>query len=164
MVSDRVYRKGRNEQEACEELRRCAGTQFDPELVEEFIQMVSNRHDLRDARTRGVSKKAAGSIGQQIERLVTALDSRDIAGLQTLAGRLKSSARKYGVSEVAEKAAHLEDALEANQDVIEVLKTANELVDLCRRTQHAYLGGVADGVSAGPLVNPDASRDVPNSV
>src|SRR5579864_344708 len=37
MVSDRVYRKGRPPEQAMVELRRCAGTQFDPELVERFI-------------------------------------------------------------------------------------------------------------------------------
>jgi len=142
MVSDRSYRKGRSPQDAYEELRRCAGTQFDPELVEHFVQTVSRRDDLQDARVRGVSKKAAGSIGAQIERLVTALDVRDTAGLQALAGRLKSSAEKNGVSEVAEKAAHLEDAVETDEDVIEILKAANELVDLCRATQSAYIEGI----------------------
>lgn len=43
LVSDRVYRKGRSHEEACAELRRCAGTQFDPELVERFIQCTSPR-------------------------------------------------------------------------------------------------------------------------
>ena len=36
MISDRVYRKGRPYQAALEELERCAGTQFDPEVVEAF--------------------------------------------------------------------------------------------------------------------------------
>lgn len=143
MVSDRSYRKGRSAKEAYEELRRCAGTQFDPELVEHFIQTVSARDDLRDARLRGVSKKAAGSIGRQIERLIIALDSRDTTGLQALAGRLKASAEKNGVSEVARKAGSLETAVETNQDVIEILKAANELIDLCRATQSAYLEGVS---------------------
>jgi len=148
MVSDRAYRKGRSPREAYKELRRCAGTQFDPELVERFIQTVSQRNDLRDERMHGVSKKAAGSIGRQIERLVTALDSRDTAGLQVLAGRLKSSAEKYGVSEVAEKAGHLETAAESNQDAIEILKAANELIDLCRATQNAFLEGVESDAAA----------------
>jgi diguanylate cyclase (GGDEF)-like protein len=143
MVSDRPYRKGRSSREAYEELRRCAGTQFDPELVERFIQTVSERDDLRDTRGRGVSKKAAGSIGQQIERLVTALDDRDMAGLRILAGRLKSSAERCGVGEVADKAAELETALASDEGIIDILKTANELIDLCRATQGAYLHEVA---------------------
>lgn len=36
MVADRPYRRGRSEQEAMLELRRCAGTQFDPRIVEAF--------------------------------------------------------------------------------------------------------------------------------
>ncbi len=39
MVSDRCYRKGRSHEEAVAELRRCAGGQFDPELVERFISV-----------------------------------------------------------------------------------------------------------------------------
>lgn len=149
MVSDRVYRKGRTPQEAYEELKACAGTQFDPELVERFIQTVSQRSDLREGRMQGVSKKAAGSIGRQIERLMTALDSRDRAGLHALAGRLKSTAEKYGVSEVADKAGYLETAVENDQDVLEILKAANELIDLCRATQSAYISGVeADTATA----------------
>jgi len=38
MVSDRSYRKGLPHEEAINELRRCAGAQFDPELVELFIR------------------------------------------------------------------------------------------------------------------------------
>ena len=43
MVSDRVYRKGRSKEEAFAELRRCAGRQFDPELVERFIEVATAR-------------------------------------------------------------------------------------------------------------------------
>jgi diguanylate cyclase (GGDEF)-like protein len=37
MVSDRPYRRGRSATEATAELRRCAGTQFDPAVVEAFL-------------------------------------------------------------------------------------------------------------------------------
>lgn len=36
MISDRVYRKGMSYEEARAELHRCAGTQFDPQVVEAF--------------------------------------------------------------------------------------------------------------------------------
>jgi two-component system cell cycle response regulator len=37
MVSDRPYRRGRSAATAMDELRRCAGTQFDPAVVEAFV-------------------------------------------------------------------------------------------------------------------------------
>lgn len=40
MTSDRPYRKAMPVSEAIEELRRCTGTQFDPNLVEKFIMIV----------------------------------------------------------------------------------------------------------------------------
>lgn len=40
MTSDRPYRKAMSHAEAVAELRRCAGTQFDPELVERFIALL----------------------------------------------------------------------------------------------------------------------------
>jgi len=37
MISDRVYRAGRPPEEAQEELRRCTGTQFEPDVVEALL-------------------------------------------------------------------------------------------------------------------------------
>jgi diguanylate cyclase (GGDEF)-like protein len=41
MTHDSVYRKAICHEEAMDELKRCAGTQFDPKLVEIFIEMTS---------------------------------------------------------------------------------------------------------------------------
>jgi len=40
MISDRVYRPGMPVEDAIKELKRCAGTQFDPGIVNEFISML----------------------------------------------------------------------------------------------------------------------------
>ena len=40
ITTDRPYRKSRSVQEALAELRRCAGTDFDPEVVEALVSVV----------------------------------------------------------------------------------------------------------------------------
>lgn len=43
MTSDRPYRKAMSSEEAINELIRCAGTQFDPEIVEVFVKILKER-------------------------------------------------------------------------------------------------------------------------
>jgi len=45
MTSERPYKGAMSHEEAVRELRRCAGTQFDPRLVEEFIQLLARSGD-----------------------------------------------------------------------------------------------------------------------
>jgi signal transduction histidine kinase/HD-GYP domain-containing protein (c-di-GMP phosphodiesterase class II) len=43
MVSDRPYRTAMDVDEAVEELRRCSGTQFDPKVVEQLVEILRRR-------------------------------------------------------------------------------------------------------------------------
>jgi diguanylate cyclase (GGDEF)-like protein len=43
MTSDRPYRAGMSVEDACAELERCAGTQFDPKVVRFFVEEVRRR-------------------------------------------------------------------------------------------------------------------------
>ena len=45
MVNGRVYKKAISKEEAIKELRRNAGKQFDPKLVEKFIQVLENKYE-----------------------------------------------------------------------------------------------------------------------
>ncbi|MGN6367679.1 MAG: diguanylate cyclase [Phycisphaerae bacterium] len=49
MISDRPYRKGMPHKEACDELLRCAGTQFDLDLVGKFIATLDARKADRES-------------------------------------------------------------------------------------------------------------------
>jgi two-component system, cell cycle response regulator len=48
MTSDRPYREPISEAEAIAELRRCAGTQFDPMVVEAFCRVIAREHPATD--------------------------------------------------------------------------------------------------------------------
>lgn len=140
MVSNRVYRRARSRDEAFAELRRCAGTQFDPQLVERFIEIVGSEPELIEPQSSTVSRELALNIGLQIEGLSTALDKQDIGGLRILAGRLKAVASNHGITDIAEHAARLEGDVESDTDLLNVLGAAHELLDLCRSTQKSHVG------------------------
>ena len=140
MTSDRVYRRGRSHAEAVEELRRCAGTQFDPELVERFVESLAHYRRPEGTSLPSVTKGTALQIGLQIERLAEAVDNRDTEGLQTLASRLCLTARHNGVDSIAEAAERL-DALagDASTEWVQLLGLTGQLLSLCRATQNALL-------------------------
>lgn len=53
MVSDRAYRKGMPQAAAFAELRRCAGMQFDPTIVSEFIRILEENPNLGKTTSSG---------------------------------------------------------------------------------------------------------------
>ena len=133
------YRAGMSPRNAFEELRKNSGTQFDPELVERFIQIIKIRGDELLNNSLEVSKEAALSIGLQIERLSIAIDNRDKDGITAIATRLQETARKHGADEFAQKALEITEELKVEADLYEVVRATNELIDLCRVTQRTLL-------------------------
>lgn len=63
MTNDRSYRRAKSPEEAIQELKRRAGTQFDPFIVSEFIQML--KENPQDCMTRPENAPAAdGKISE----------------------------------------------------------------------------------------------------
>ena len=62
MINDRPYRKGMPISKAIEELKSCAGSQFDPYIVSEFIRLVSEKY--ADSLAADSKQRAAdGGVG-----------------------------------------------------------------------------------------------------
>jgi diguanylate cyclase (GGDEF)-like protein/PAS domain S-box-containing protein len=156
IVADRHYRKGRSQQEAFRELRRCAGTQFDPLLVEHFIKVIEENDRSRPATGGGLSKETVLDIGLQIERLASALDMRDYANLGVMARQLAGTAARGGAVEIAELATRMESSATDDPDLMAILQLTSELLDVCRSTQSAFLARADDTLPAGQQALPSA--------
>jgi hypothetical protein len=139
IVSDRVYRKGRSRDEAIAELRRCAGLQFDPDVVEKLNEVLHERPDLALSSTSGISKSAALQIGLHIERLAEAVDARDLKQLSAVADRLGTTAAHVGIDAISQAAKEVAEFAGAEPELADVVQRTSELLDLCRATQNAFL-------------------------
>ena len=134
MVTDRVYRKGRSHDAAVEELRKCAGTQFDPALVEAFAEMSARRAEV-DQRAPSDAESAVARVQEQAERLAMALEAQDLSLLRAMAGRMVVTAGHDGLNDIAKVARELEKSAACQTDPTQVLGQVNELLQLCRSAE-----------------------------
>lgn len=132
MTSDRVYRQGRSRDDAFAELRRCAGTQFDPQLVERFIKAVMAREASQRHRNSSINPHTALMIRLDVERLACAVEARNISMLTELARRVAAAAGDDGLLQVAECASELERSATGQGDPEAITRLTDELLKLCR--------------------------------
>ena len=142
MVTDRVYRAGRSPEAAFEELRRCAGSQFDAELVERFINMqVGWRLDSRHGQS-DLAGKLAISIGQQTERIIRSFETRQRAPLQEQLNELARTAKDSDLPAIAGLSAQLTPLLADIRDEDEwkqLLPIVQDLIEMCLSIQRAHI-------------------------
>ncbi|HHN45941.1 MAG TPA: response regulator [Planctomycetes bacterium] len=56
ITSSRPYSQARSREEAIQELRRCAGSQFDPQVVEAFVEILQDEDRRRKERQKALSR------------------------------------------------------------------------------------------------------------
>ncbi len=129
MVSDRVYREKMSQEEAFLELQRNAGTQFDPELVQRIIRVVSDKVENVKTEQCLVSRDAVIQLNEQMERLVRLIDQLDYDGLGVLAAQLQETAIQERGLEVVDLTCQLQNAARV-VDLVEATYLTNRLRDL----------------------------------
>jgi len=65
ITSSRSYRKAKSAEEAIEEIRKCAGTQFDPRVVEAFIRVVRKHNIIQGINSSIKIKKKKGNVSRK---------------------------------------------------------------------------------------------------
>ncbi len=135
MVSDRVYRKARTDDEACAELRHWAGRQFDPELVEHFIYTLGVSQARQQKPLNSMLGQTTLLLRLQIERLACAVDARDIATAASTAADLVRMASKDSQTRIAELAGAIEQSKAGDGSLPHLIELTNELLGLCRSAQ-----------------------------
>jgi hypothetical protein len=135
MVSERPYHRPRSRAEAFTELRRCAGKQFDPDLVERLIAAVESSDHARQLKQTDMPNRTALRVRLEIERLACALDDRDLTLLTAMAGHIAAVASKDGLPQIAQVATSLQKSAHDQTDLEGILKLTNELLELARSPQ-----------------------------
>ena len=131
MVSHRPYRKACSYEAAYQELRRCAGTQFDPELVEHFIGVVQARDESRRDGDASVSNSVKLEIGREVETLLIAVNTASWSDLSLSADHVASLATKYGLDPIAAVAKDIQIAAVENPGQMEIMQLASKLLGVC---------------------------------
>lgn len=147
IISDRVYRKGRGREFAFAELRRCAGTQFDPAMVERLISIVSGNGPVQRQSEETRAQQGTIRMGALAEKLATAVQSRDGRTVSSVANELQILARDDGLSGLADQAYGLHQAAHEGLNWEDVVAKSVHLLEECRHPRRQDRSFVDQGTA-----------------
>jgi diguanylate cyclase (GGDEF)-like protein/PAS domain S-box-containing protein/putative nucleotidyltransferase with HDIG domain len=153
MVSDRPYRSGCTPEEAFRELRRCAGVQFDPRLVEHFIKRICESRTPSIVPEAVVSSQLAVELGLRLEALSLALDKGDVSGLSKLAEQIRGLAEAADWDQLEASAVRVQQATVSDEPQLkDILAQTQDLLQLCRAAQQGLVQPGEENAPAEDLI------------
>ncbi len=148
MVSDRPYRNGMPIQDALNELCRCAGTQFDPDLVQLFCDVVQEGSLFSAPEATEISQEVLLSISEQVERITDAADQGDYESFVALADRLRQTANQSNLPEVAAVATKVYDLACEDTQLESLVQASFELLNVCRSLHKSVVSDAERNIKA----------------
>ncbi|QDS87626.1 Cyclic di-GMP phosphodiesterase response regulator RpfG [Rosistilla ulvae] len=154
MISDRPYRKGMSIADAIAELRRCSGTQFDPELVQIFVEVLEARGATQQIDSQeSMSNEMILSIGEQVECLIDAADAGDRKTFVALVERLRLTAEHSHVESLSQAARNAIAVVNEDEQLQNLVEQSFELLTVCRSMRSKIASHDLDLEPAAGAVN-----------
>ena len=145
MVSGSSYRKLRTREQAVEELYRCSGTQFDPVLVERFVDLLSSRPEMDGVtkRKRQFTKDFAIQLASISEQITKSFDEQDFDLFRANAQKLEAAANHYKnprLKIIANKLMnHSDSVADQEAEADKMMADVVQLLELCHSAQLEFL-------------------------
>lgn len=142
MITDRVYRAGIGVEEAFEELKRCAGSQFDPALVDRFVNLQLGWRPDSHFGMSDIANGLAISIGQQTERIIRSFETKQRVPLCEQLNELGRTAKENDLPAIAGLSMQLTPLLadiREDSEWEDLLPIVHDLIEMCLTIQRAHL-------------------------
>ena len=136
MTTHRPYRAAISSDAAVAELRRCAGTQFDPMLVEHFIKVMCESPAAPSSQIETEQLAKTLRLSMEAEMLAGKLLERDLESTAAIAKHLAQTAASLGSDDVARQCSLITQSLESDADAKTLLEEAKNLLELVGGRQH----------------------------
>jgi diguanylate cyclase (GGDEF)-like protein/PAS domain S-box-containing protein/putative nucleotidyltransferase with HDIG domain len=130
MTTHRCYRAAISPEAAFAELRRCAGTQFDPTLVEHFIKVMSESSPEPASQRESEQVAKALRLSMEAEALAGKLIERDLESTAAIAKHLAQTAASLGFEQVSEQCSRITQSLESAADAQTLIGQTRDLLEL----------------------------------
>ena len=137
MTSDRPYRNGMGSEDAVEELRRCAGTQFDAKIVDLFLEALSENPEFEEDMDILVLDEVQP---EEIRAIFVAISEGMMGSFRRLGGPRLAANAENEINEVFERegikasfnagrmSAHFDERIDPSEE-LEIMRRSIRMVD-----------------------------------